>query len=80
MLLDAAGYNDMDCIDFIANFDDFFAFLISFLYGLHSDFDNLVSSEVGKEWAVSKNIIEPDLIGFKLAELHVDDSAIDLFS
>lgn len=70
----------MDCIDFIADFDDFFAFLISFFDGLHSDFDNLVSSEVGKERAVSQHIIEPDLIGFKLAELDVDDSAIDLFS
>jgi hypothetical protein len=70
----------MDCINFITDFDDFFAFLISFFDGLHSDFDNLVSSKVGKERTVSKNIIEPDLIGFKLAELDVNDSAIDLFS
>ena len=67
-------------VDFIAYFDDFLAFFINLFDGFHSDLYNLVSSKVRKQRTVSEHIVKPDLIGFKLAELYINNSAIDLFS
>ncbi len=70
----------MHGVDLIAHFDDFLALLINLFDGFHSDLYNLVSSKVGKQRAVSEHIIKPDLIGFKLTELYINNSAINLFS
>lgn len=80
LLFDTAWDDDVNWADVFTFFDDLATFFISLLNWFHPDFNDLVSSKVWKQRAVSKDFIKPDLLCFKLIELNIDKSSIDLFS
>lgn len=69
----------MNGSDILSFFDDFFPFFIGFLNRFHSNFNDFITSEIGKEWTIGENIIEANLICFKLTKMNFDDSPVNFF-
>lgn len=80
LLLDTAGDNDVNGIYFLSLIDDFFAFFIDFLNRFHSDLDDLIASETRKQWAISQDIIKPNLISLELTEMNIYNASVDFLS
>ena len=77
LFLNTAGDDDMDRVDEFALFDDFFAFFIGFLNGLHSDLDDLITGKIGKQGTISEDIIEPNLISLELTKMNINNAPVN---
>ncbi len=69
----------MDGVYEFALFDDFFAFFIGFLNGLHSNLNDLIAGKIRKQGTISEHIIKPNLISLELTKLDINNAPINFF-
>ncbi len=78
MLLNATRNDNVNRVNILTLFDDFPTFLVCFLDRFHPDLNNLVTSQVRKQWTVGKYIVKPDLLSLELIKVNVNNSPVNL--